>query len=294
MMDIQQAKTFLAVVGTGSFVDAAEQLYVTQSTVSTRIKSLEDQLGQILFTRGRGGAVPTAAGQQFFRHASAFVRIWDHARQEVGLPETFSTLLKVGGQAIFWNDFLLDWACWMRKFEPGIALRTEFGTSENLLGMLAGGLLDFAVMYSSQNRRGLSVEKLFDDHIVAVTSNPEKSEIGGRDYIYEDWGESFGISHAEAFPGIEAPGLSDGIGSVGMNIMLKQGGTGYFPIRLITEHLEAGRLYTVAGAPRFTRPVYVVYTEEPGTDDLNVALDGLRRIALKAGKSRIRSGKTAA
>ena len=45
-MDINLARTFLMVAETGSFIDAARKMNVTQSTVSARIKSLEDLLGR--------------------------------------------------------------------------------------------------------------------------------------------------------------------------------------------------------------------------------------------------------
>ncbi len=55
-MDITLARTFLAICQTGNFVRASEQLYVTQSRVSARIKQLEDLLGQHLFIRTKAGA----------------------------------------------------------------------------------------------------------------------------------------------------------------------------------------------------------------------------------------------
>ena len=55
-MDIDLARTFLEVVACGNFVGAAEQLNVTQSTVSMRIRSLEQQLGRSLFERSKAGA----------------------------------------------------------------------------------------------------------------------------------------------------------------------------------------------------------------------------------------------
>ena len=55
-MNVEFARTFLAVVDSGSFIEAANRVYVTQSTVSTRIKALEERLGKVLFERGKGGA----------------------------------------------------------------------------------------------------------------------------------------------------------------------------------------------------------------------------------------------
>ena len=54
-MDIALARTFLMVAETGSFIDAARKMNVTQSTVSARIKVLEEQFSRSLF-EGHSGA----------------------------------------------------------------------------------------------------------------------------------------------------------------------------------------------------------------------------------------------
>ncbi|MEO0730421.1 MAG: LysR family transcriptional regulator, partial [Pseudomonadota bacterium] len=55
-MDIGLAHTFLTVAETGSFIDAGRRMNITQSTVSARIRNLEDALGQALFDRTKTGA----------------------------------------------------------------------------------------------------------------------------------------------------------------------------------------------------------------------------------------------
>jgi len=84
-MDTELARTFLVVVATGSFVDAAQRLHVTQSTVSTRIQRLEEILGAELFVRNKSGTTLTSAGRQFQRHAALLTRTVELARQEIGI-----------------------------------------------------------------------------------------------------------------------------------------------------------------------------------------------------------------
>ncbi|MEI9401657.1 LysR family transcriptional regulator [Mesorhizobium argentiipisi] len=55
-MDIDRARTFLEIVHSGSFLKAADRLHVTQTTVSARIRTLEEELGRRLFIRNRNGA----------------------------------------------------------------------------------------------------------------------------------------------------------------------------------------------------------------------------------------------
>jgi LysR family transcriptional regulator, flagellar master operon regulator len=53
VMDIDRARTFLEIVHSGSFLRAADRLHVTQTTVSARIRTLEEELGRQLFIRNR-------------------------------------------------------------------------------------------------------------------------------------------------------------------------------------------------------------------------------------------------
>ena len=57
-------EVFLVLYREGSLAAAARQLGVEQSTVSRRLASLEDQVGQILFVRGKRGLTPTEAAEQ--------------------------------------------------------------------------------------------------------------------------------------------------------------------------------------------------------------------------------------
>jgi DNA-binding transcriptional LysR family regulator len=86
-MNIEHLRTFLEIAETGNFNRAAERLHVTQSTVSARIRTLEEQLDRSLFVRARNGAELTAAGRHFQRYALTTVRAWQQARQRIALPE---------------------------------------------------------------------------------------------------------------------------------------------------------------------------------------------------------------
>ena len=86
-MDTKLARTFLTVITSGSFISAADRLYISQSTVSTRIHTLEDQLGCTLFVRNKAGTTLTSAGRQFQGHAATLVRTIEQARHVIGIPE---------------------------------------------------------------------------------------------------------------------------------------------------------------------------------------------------------------
>ena len=147
-MDTELARTFLTVIAAGNFISAADRLHVTQSTVSARIHTLEDQLGCTLFVRNKAGTTLTPAGRQFQKHASMLVRTVEQARHDVGVPRGFRAALTVGGRFGLWEQLLLKWLPLMLKVAPDIAVRAEIGLEADLMQGLVEGRLDIGVMYT--------------------------------------------------------------------------------------------------------------------------------------------------
>lgn len=278
-MDIELARTFLAVVETGSFVEAAKRVFVTQSTVSMRIRSLENQLGKVLFERSKAGATMTPTGAQFHKHALAMVRVWEQARLEVSLPEGFQAALNVGGQYSLWDEFLLDWLHRMRATAPDIAIRTVLGFSDALMQRLIDGTLDIGVMYRPQSRPGFQVEPLFEDELVLVSSEPDPPSRPGNGYMYVDWGPEFRADHSLNFPDLATPGVYMELGSLGLKYLLAHQGSGYFPRRLVEPYLKTAKLQILSSAPVFSYPAYAVYASAAAQGPLSPALESLREVA---------------
>ena len=95
-MNITSLETFVAIVDTGSLVRASERLHVTQSTVTTRLNALEEDLGQTLLHRQKSGAVMTLAGLKFKRYAEAMLDLWQKARSETALPGSVNHICNIG------------------------------------------------------------------------------------------------------------------------------------------------------------------------------------------------------
>lgn len=258
-MDVAYAKTFLAILETGNFIEASKRLFVTQSTVSARIKALEDQLGKTLFLRSRGGCTLTPAGQQFYRFARSMVRAWEEAKHHVAVPDGFDDTLIVGGQYSLWNRLLLQWVPTFRALMPRVALRCEIGMPRRLIREMSEGVMDFIVVYRPEQRPGFIVEELMTDQLVMVTADPARPYT--ENYIYNDWGEEFRDAHAAAFPDLVNPGLTLDLGALGVNMLINLKASGYFPERVVQTHLKTGLLERVPDAPVFPYPAYVVYQE---------------------------------
>ncbi len=278
-MDVDLARTFLAVVETGSFFEAANRVFVTQSTVSARIKTLEDRLGKILFTRGKSGAALTPAGVQFQRHAQAMVRVWEHARLEIALPEGYEAAFTIGGQYSLWDGFLLDWLAVMRSRSPEIAIRAQLGFSDTLMQELVDGILDLGVMYTPQGRPGFEVELLFEDELILVSCDPQTAELPPDNYVMIDWGPEFRADHTLNFPKISVPGTYLELGSLSLQYLVNTKSAGYVPRRLVVDLLRDSRIYHVRRAPTFSYPAYAVYPTEAAPEFETTVLEELRLVA---------------
>ncbi|MEO0614119.1 MAG: LysR family transcriptional regulator, partial [Pseudomonadota bacterium] len=172
-MDVTQARTFLAIVEGGNFLAAARRVNVTQSTVSARIKTLEQQLGKPLFARSKAGCTLTPAGHQFYRYARSMVRIWAEAKHQVAVPEGFEDTLIVGGQYSHWHRLLLRWVGFFRQSVPSVAIRCEVGMPRRLIREMGEGVMDLAVLYRPEQRAGLIVEELMADRLILVSARPD-------------------------------------------------------------------------------------------------------------------------
>lgn len=278
-MDVELARTFLEIVSTRSFIRAAERLNVSQTTVSARVRSLEDRLGRPLFVRNKAGASLTPAGEQFLRYAPTFIQLWERARHQVAVPPGRRAVLAVGGELSLWHPMLLDWLLLMRRTAPDIALRVQVGLPEGLTNQVAEGVLDIAVMYAPQHRPGLKVELLLEEKLVLVTTSPDQGGAAQRDYVYVDWGPDFALHHGLSFPDMTNPGVFVGLGPLALSYILEAGGSGYFRMRAAKPHLETGKLHLVPGAPSFAYPVFAVSSANADETLIEPALDGLRTVA---------------
>jgi DNA-binding transcriptional LysR family regulator len=283
-MDTEIVRTFLEIVDCASFSRAAEKLHVGQTTVSARIRLLEERLGRPVFVRNKAGVSLTAAGEQFLRYAPTFLQVWERARHQVAVPPSRRAVLAIGGELSLWNPLLLNWLVWMRKMAPEVALRTQLGLPEDLTTQVTNGVLDIAVLYAPPHRPGLEVELLFEEKLVLVTTCPDpqesaQQEFAQADYVYVDWGRDFALHHSQSFPDLGNPGLFVGLGPLALSYILEVGGSGYFRKRAIHLFLQTGALRLVPGAPEFSHPAYAIYGTNADQALVRVALDGLRDVA---------------
>jgi len=281
-MDVAAARTFLEIVRTGSFVNAAASLNLTQTAVSARVKVLEQQLGQTLFVRNKAGAKLTAAGQQFFRYASTLVQVWESAQRAVALPPGRDHVVTIGAELSLWSPLLRHWLLWMRRECPQVAIGATIDSAERLIQHVQDGSLDVAVVYGTPRRPGLVSELLFEEKLVHVRTTPLDQPLDAADHIRVGWGDDFAASFAAAFPNEPNPVVSIGYGPLALDYLLAVGGTGYFREGFVRSYLDEGRLAKIPGSPEFSYSASVVHSAKTDESVMDRIRAGLRAAAARS------------
>lgn len=281
-MDVTVARTFLAVLATGSFVGAARQLHVTQSAISLRIQRLEDSLGNRLFTRSKSGAEMTVYGRQFEESARTFIQVWDEARYRIAIPDGFDSSLTMGCEDSLWPELSHAWLTSLEEKLPKVALNFQIDDRIGLYRSLLTGILDIAVVYFPEIRPGFQVEHILDDRLVMVTADPNHPGGIVDDYVYTDWGPEFGAAHSRWFPDFKLSNITVSLGTSVPGYLINDGKTAFLPYRMADDYVAAGQLHFVPDAPEFPFPAFAVWTTHKDEDVLKIALNTLRRAATEA------------
>jgi DNA-binding transcriptional LysR family regulator len=265
-MDTQLLKTFLEVYRTRHFGQAADNLYLSQSAVSARIRLLEEELGVSLFTRDRNNIQLTVAGQKLLRHAESITTAWNRARQEMAMGEGGPEPLAVGAVPSLWDIALQDWVHWLYRDCPGVGLSAEAHGAETLLRKLQEGSIDLAFLFDAPQLPDLMVAETIPVALILVST---RARLDARqavmdDYVMVDWGTSFAIAHARQFPDMGAPRARVGLGRIAKAMILACGGSAYLAQPMVSEELKNGRLFLVRDAPQIERIAYGVYPTKGG------------------------------
>jgi len=278
-MDIAIARTFLEVVKTGSFVNAAANLNLTQTAVSARIRVLESQLERPMFVRNKAGARLTPAGEQFFRFATTLVQVWERARRSVALPPGRETVVTIGAELSLWSPLLLHWLLWMRRECPEFAVSANIDSAEQLMEQVQDGSLDVAILYAAPRRPGVIAELLFEERLVLVRTPTADRVLGPEDHVRIDWGDEFFASYQAAFPGQSNAVTSIGYGPLALDYILAAGGSGYFRESVVRPYLRDGRFVLVPDSPEFSYSAYAVHSTKADQDVMARIRSGLRAAA---------------
>jgi len=280
-MNLELLSTFLEVAKTRHFGKAAQNLYLTQSAVSFRIRQLETTLGTEVFTRQRNNILLTHAGEKLIPHAENLLAAWQVTLHDVGVTDPFKLQLTLGGTSNIWDAFLQPLLFEISNNFPKLYLRTETSSTPELVVSLLSGRLDIGVVFDPPRIAQLEAVKIGSIELVLCSNKRLTSlhDISQAGYVFIDWGTAFNMHQAKHIPALSAPMLHTEQSKIGLDFLLAKGGTAFLPKSMIEPYLKNERLFLVPQADNIKRDVYLIYSRvSERLQQLNPVIEVLKRL----------------
>lgn len=171
-MEFKQLESFTAVVRLGSFTRAAEQLYISQPTISTHIRMLEEELGTRLILRTTKSIDVTAEGRKLYEHAVNILQLRDRMIRDCA--PSAKKIIHLGASTIP-SAYVLP------KVLPEFG-RTHLDTyfvihqsdSQGVIDSLRDGLNDVGLIGMDCSEEGLTCKSFCRDRMVLITPVSER------------------------------------------------------------------------------------------------------------------------
>jgi DNA-binding transcriptional LysR family regulator len=172
----------LAVAEYLNFRRAAVALGVSVSSVSTRVKTLEEDLGILLFERHARGVRLTEAGRRFVKQVSAGVDQLDHAVKTAAMAAAGECgRLRIGIHALIPRSFLAELIAQYREACPGIEVEITESTARDALTQLRSDRLDLAFVAGPAELPDFHSRRIWTEPLVAVL--PERHPLAGQSVV---------------------------------------------------------------------------------------------------------------
>ncbi len=141
-MNNTQLETFLKLVETKNFTATANMLGYAQSTVTTQIKQLEEELGCLLFARLGKKLVVTSEGEKLIVYAQQMLKLQREILLEVSTANIPSGIIKLGVSESFCYNRLPEILMEYKKEYPRMDIQLQFIEHDTFPALLKNGALD--------------------------------------------------------------------------------------------------------------------------------------------------------
>ena len=257
-MDLWQLHIFKKVIDLEGFSKAAEAVHLTQPTVSSHIRDLENHFGCRLVDRMGKKAVATAAGALLYDHAARLLQMAEQA--ETALAEFLGRIggrLEIGGSTIPGGYILPQLIGGFTGRYPEVRIRVHVGDTAQIIDDIFAGRLDFGIVGAETDKARISQKALINDEMRLIVRADHKwagrqavdlGELHAEPFIIREHGsgtlKSLGKNLEEAGTGLEALTVAAELGSTAAVIQGIKSGIGISVLSpiAVSDQLQTGAL----------------------------------------------------
>jgi DNA-binding transcriptional LysR family regulator len=262
---LTQLTAFLAVLRRGSVTAAAEELVVTQPSVSAAVSALERELGVELTERAGRTLAPTAAGRAYMPYAAEVIGLLERGRRaarEAAKPGGHTLRVSAVTTAGEHLAPLLIQA--FLTHHPELEVSLDVGNRETVFGRLADHVVDLAITGRVPDDARFHGESFAANEIVLITAASDPlarrrwvavEELGSRPWLVRERGSGTRVMCEEYLAG---QGLEPELLTLGSNGAIRQAARVGLGIALISrvavelelEHGLLGLIRVRGGVPQ--------------------------------------------
>lgn len=174
-MRLEYIRSFMSVVNYKSFSLAAQNIFLSQPTISTHIKQLENELGVQLLVRSTKDVILSEAGLIFYPYAVRLLETEHEAVVSLGAKESqVSGTVSISTSSVPGNYVLPHFFAAVKETFPDISYRVSEGDSAKVIQEVLHFDTEIGVGSIESMNEKCSCEPLFQDEIVLITPNTEK------------------------------------------------------------------------------------------------------------------------
>ncbi|CAN7601579.1 LysR family transcriptional regulator [Polaromonas sp. LjRoot131] len=297
-MNLRFVEAFYWVASLKSISRAADKLYLTQSAMSSRIATLEDELGVLLLDRRDKQFKLTGAGMRFLQYAEKLLALQREVKAEMGSGQTMAVSMRIGAIESVLHSWLIPWLEKLRADYPGLELELTVETTPILIDQMQRGTLDlvFAVLPASaegvRNHALPAMDMVFVGHPdLHKKRNYKLDELAGMELLTFQKGSQPHVTLLDLFRAHRMePKKVHAISSISAMVQLVQGGFGVALLpRAAVERLTGfARLKPLTcDAKLQSLPIHASYRTDPSSKTVEtvvqsaVAFAGNRKNAPK-------------
>lgn len=152
LFDLDLLRAIVTVADCGSFTTAATRLHSTQSTVSQKIRRLEEMAGHRLLERGNRDVLPTDAGETLLGYARRLLALNDEMLEALS-GATVALTVRIGVPDDFASGRTTEQLAAFNRRYPQVKLEVTSGLSRDLSASYDRGELDLVLLKQRQNAR---------------------------------------------------------------------------------------------------------------------------------------------
>src|SRR5450755_2452838 len=177
LIDVDQLRTFIAIVETGSFTRAAEVVHKTQSAVSMQMKRLEERLGKAIFARDGRASKLTEDGERLLDYAQRIVKLNAEAVNSIA-NAALSGRVRLGVPDDYADRYLPEIMARFSRVYPSVELTVICEPTVDLLERIDANELDLAIVTNCESKR--ASETFRRERLLWVTSNRHPTHLEER------------------------------------------------------------------------------------------------------------------